>query len=86
MITKYKFGIKENKEMGYKGIILQDGTQLIFTKNENEFLSLMFPKEKFLKIFKKQIDDKKATHIGVTFNKIEVQAILKGMSELQNGN
>ena len=76
---EYNFGIKENKELGYKGIILKDKTQLVITKTG---LSLMFPKKKFLKIFQKQIQDKSRTHIGIMFNKLELKAIIKGLFEL----
>ncbi len=78
----YEFGIKENKKIGYKGILLKDKTQIIFYKNE---LSIMLPKDKFSEIFKKQLKNKKGynkTHIGITFSKTELKAIENGFKEL----
>jgi hypothetical protein len=76
---KYTFGIKANRKLGYKGIILQDKTQLILNKDG---LNIMLPREKFVKIFNKQIKDKKRTHIGITFNYQELNALLVGFEEL----
>ena len=76
---KYSFGIKSNKKLGYKGIILQDKTQLILNKDG---LNVMLPRDKFEKIFLKQIKDKKRTHIGITFSYLEIKAMLVGFEEL----
>ena len=75
---KYKFRIKENKDMGYKGIVLEDKTKLIFTKDG---ASLMFPKKKFKKMFELQLKDKN-THFGITFDTDEITAIIKGVKKL----
>ncbi len=79
---KYKFKIKSNDKLGYKGIILKDKTQLILTKDG---LSIMLPKKKFSKILNKQMNDKERTHVGVTFNNQELKAIILGFKQMENG-
>ena len=45
-------------------------------------MTIMFPKEKFTKIFQKQIKDKSRAFIGITFNMTELNAISKGLGML----
>lgn len=80
MKKKYEFGIKRNKKLGFEAIVLADNTQIVIEKKQ---VSFMFPKKKFKKIFQVQIDDKTKSFIGISFNMDELNAIKKGLSELE---
>lgn len=77
----YEFAVKSNDKLGYKGIVLRDKTQLILTKHG---LSIMLPKKKFSKILNKQMQDKNKTHIGITFDNQEIEAIVLGFKLSHN--
>jgi len=74
----YEFGIKEHKDLGYKAVVLADDTHIVLGKE----VTIMYPKKKFIPIFKEQMKDKKRAYIGVSFSKIELEAIMKGIEML----
>ncbi len=79
---KYSYGIKEDKKLGIFAIVLQDGTHVVISKGKDKGVSFMYPKKKFSKIFRKQMQDRKTHFIGLAFSVIELQAIMKGLDKL----
>jgi len=75
----YEFGIKELKDLGFKAVVLADNTHIVLGKE----VTIMYPKKKFIQIFKKQMSDKKRAYIGVSFSEVELNAIMKGLKMLE---
>ncbi len=73
----YNFSIKDMPEESMCAVILEDDTHLVFG---DKTLTFLYPKTKFIKIFEKQIKDKGKKYIGVAYTRIEVEAIMKGLS------
>ena len=75
-VKTYKFGIKEHKELDYQAIVLADDTHVVLG---GDGVTIMFPKDKFVPIFKDQMKDKNKKYVGISFSKIELSAIMKGL-------
>jgi len=75
----YHFGIKENKELGFKSVVLADDTHIVLHKHK---VGIGYPKKKFNKIFRQQIKDRKKSYLWVEFSEKELKAIMKGIDML----
>jgi hypothetical protein len=75
----YHFGIKENKELRFKSVVLADDTHIVLYKSN---ISIGYPKKKFNKIFKQQIKDRKKAYLWVKFSETELRAIMEGIDIL----
>lgn len=75
----YHFSVDENKKIGSKSIRLEDGTLVISMDQE---LIIAYPKKKFTEIFRKQMQDKKAKYLTVSWSETELGAIAKGLKML----
>lgn len=72
----YKFQTKKSKD--YEGVVLADDTHIMVGKKK---MHILFPKDKFVEIFNQQIKENR-NYIGVTFDEIEIDAIIKGLESL----
>lgn len=83
----YKYKVfqpkKAQKEVGVAGVELEDGTQfIIYRSKKHKGLAIRYPKKKFSRLFLKQINDKKAAHISMSYSPTELEAIFQGMMGL----
>lgn len=69
-----------DKEKNYAKIVLSDDTRIVMFQ-KTKTVSFMYPKEKFIQIFEKQIKNGN-THIGVEFSESEMGELLTGLGIL----
>jgi len=76
----YHFGIKENKSLNFKAVVLADDTHIVLHKYK---IGIGYPKKKFNKIFREQLKDRRIRYLWVEFTETELRAISKGFNSFK---
>lgn len=83
--NEYGFEVGVNHGDGIFFIRLADKTELVVSDGKvtkEKGLTLRFPKEKFWPMFEEQMKDEKTKMLSLTFDKTELDAIMKGLDKV----